>query len=265
MPTSASTVGPFVLPVPAGAALSAVDDPTLSGLGAYLAFWLNFDLNPKLASLQTGRSADGSAVTTAVPTGNIFPWDPLKPLPLFIRGKQDGAAYNLPALYVSSVADKRKSWSQLHGMRERQVKVCWIFAEATLPGWQVDRYGLRACACATLFRAVEQRYHPGYNARETIAVQLSLAGEGIVYQGAEQVMLSVRPTTKAGQAEQPVVRAYPAVIASYLVYEREDGMMATPADATQDLALVTSVGDDPQFALEVAEHVVPAPPYPDDV
>ena len=265
MPSSASTVGPLALPVPAGAALSAIDDPTLSGLGAYLAYWLNFDLNPKLASLRTGRSSDGSAVTTAVPAGNVFAWDPLKPIPLFVRGKQDGAAYTLPALYLSSTVDKRKPWSQLHGMRERVVRAAWIFTEATLPGWQVDRYGLRAAACATLFRAIEQGYHPGYNAQETIAVQLCLAGHGILYQGSEQVMLSVRPMTKAGQAEQPVVRAFPAAIATYLVYEREDGMTALPSEAASDLALATSVGDDPLEALQVAERVVPAPPYPDSV
>ena len=261
MPSTASNVGPLALPL--AATPGPVDDPTLSGLAAYLAFRLNADLNGKLAVLNTGRGSDGSPVTAAVMAVNVYNRNPFKPIPLFLRGKQDGAQPTLPALYVWSDVDKGQRYSQLHGMRERQVKAAWIFAEATLPGWDVDRYGLRGAACASMFRALDEKWDPAYNPRETITVQLSLCGEGLVYQGSEQTYVAGRPSPRG--AEQPVVRAYPVATVSFLAYERQDGMTALPSEAMPDLALVTSVGEDPAEALEVGEHVVPAPPYLDSV
>lgn len=268
MPSVASAVGPLALPVPAGAPFSPLDDPTLSGLGAYLAYWLRGDLDPKLTSLQTGRDSDAAPLVTAVPSGNVFPWNPLKPSAHFTRGKGDGGANPLPALYLWDDTDKGKGWSQLYGMRERAVKVCWIFEEAVLPGWEVDRYGLRAAARATLFRAIDLRYHPSYptpSAPAAIAVLLDLAGEGIVYQGSEQGMLAPRPDQRGAPlgSDQPVVRAYPYATVNLLVYERADGFTAVPSDATPDLSVVTATGDDPQAALVVGTRVVPAPPYPE--
>jgi hypothetical protein len=260
MPTPSSTVGPLVLPVPAGAPNSAVDDPTLTGLGAYLAFWLNADLNTKLVSLGTSRD-DASTVVSAVPEGNVFCWDPRTPNATFARGKGDGETYPLPALYLWDAADKRVMWSQLYAMRERQVMAAWIFEEAELPGWQVDRYGLRAAACATLFRAIEQGWHPSYNSRATIAEQLSLAGHGILYQGSQRVMLSPIVDQVQG-SDQPQVRAYPCALASYLVWEREDGQTPLPTETTPpDLLVKVGVGADPQNALPAGSRVVPAPPY----
>ena len=265
MPSTASFVGPLALPIPPGAPQSALDDPTLSGLGAYLAFCLNWDLDAKLTSLQTGRDSDATAISTAVPAGNVFPWNPLKPSAHFTRGAQDGAAYSLPALYLWDDKDREKGWSQLHKMRERAVTVAWIFEEALLPGWNVDRYGLRPAVAASIERAISEKYHPAYNSRETIAVQLSLAGEGIVYQGAERGMLSPRPDQRGMPlgSDQPAVRAYPCVMVSLLVYERIEGFTALPTEVTPDLAVVTSTGPDPQDPLYVGTRVVPAPPYPE--
>lgn len=263
MPTPTSSVGPLTLPIPPGATYSPVDDPTLTGLGAHFAFWLNYDLNTKLASLQTSREQpDGSIITTAVPTNNVFCWNPLKPNGFFTRGKGDGGAHPLPALYLWDDSDKGKPWSQLYGMRERAVKVAWIFEQQLFPDDLIDRFGLRAAACATLFRAVEQKYHPGF-ANVAIAVQLDLAGEGIIYQGSERGVLAPRVDTVPG-SDQPKVRVYPTSIASLLVYEREDGPIATAADATPDLTVGQSVGDDPANPLLVRKTVIPAPPYPKD-
>jgi hypothetical protein len=260
MPSPASSVGPLALPIPAGASHSAVDDPTLTGLGAYLAYALNQDLNAKLASLETRRD-DGSLVATAVPAGNVYCWDPTKPNAFFTRGKGDGAPYPLPALYLWDDSDKRKPWSQLYGMRERAVSVAWIFEEALLPGWQIDRFGLRGAACATLFRVIDEGWNPSYSGT-AIAVLLQLAGHGIVYQGSRRVMLS--PVVEAVQgSDQPMVRAYPCALASYLVYERDNGLTALPSEAAQDLLLKTGVGEDPGAPLPVGNRVVPAPPYPE--
>lgn len=265
MPSAASSVGPLALPLAPGQPGSAVDDPTLTGFGAYLAYWLNSDLNAKLASLQPARTVDGSLITAAVPSGNVFPWNPTKPNAFFTRGQGDGAPYPLPALYIWDDADKRAPFSQLHGMRERAVRVAWIFEDALLPDWLVDRHGLRAAACATLFRAVEQGWHPGYNSRQTIAVQLALAGRGIVYQGSERAMLS--PVVDAPQgSDQPAVRAFPAAVASYLVYERENGPTATAAEQAPDLLVRTAMHQDGDVAkaLNIATKVAPAPPYLED-
>jgi hypothetical protein len=263
MPSTASYVGPLALPVPAGAAQSALDDPTLSGLGAYLAFCLRFDLNAKLTSLQTGRESDATAISSAVPTGNVFCWNPLKPTAHFTRGAGDGETYPLPALYLWDDKDREKGWSQLHKMRERAVTVAWIFEEAVLPGWNVDRYGLRPAVAGSIQRAISEKYHPAYNARQTIAVQLDLAGEGIVYQGSERGVLSPRPDQRGTPlgSDQPTVRAYPCVMASLLVYERVEGFTALPSEVAGDTSVVTSTGPDPQNPVRVGTRVVPAPPY----
>jgi hypothetical protein len=262
MPSSIGTVGPLQLPLPPGAANSAVDDPTLAGLAAFLAFWLNYDLNAKLASLNTGRSDDGSPVITAVPVGNVFLWNPTKPTAFFTRGAGDGAAHPLPALYVWDDKDKRAPFGQVRGMRERTVMAAWIFEEALLPAWHVDRHGLRAAACATLFRAIEQGWHEAYTTREHIAVQLGLAGHGIVYQGSERTMLSPLYDQVQG-SDQPAIRAYPVALASYQVFESEDGKTATPADATPDLQVRTGVNESGDIvnALPLGLRVLPPPPY----
>lgn len=260
MPAPASTVGPLVRPVPAGALFSAVDDPTLSGLGAYFAFWLNYDLNAKLTSLQTTRE-DGSLITQAVPAGNVFCWSPFKPNAFFTRGQGDGAEHPLPALYVWDESDKGRRFSQLYGMRERAIKAAWIFDQALFPGWLEDRFGLRAAACATLFAAIEQRYHPGFNPRAAITVQLSLSGEGIRYDGSERGAMAPRPDTVTG-SDQPNVRTYPTAIVSLTVWEREDGQTALPSDATPDLQVSIATGDDPGRPLPAWTPVFPAPPYP---
>jgi len=252
MPTTTSTVGGATLPLPAGALNSAIDDPTVSGLAAYLRHWIRSDINAKLANLQ-GTSPD------AVPAANVFHWNPLQPSALFTRGAGDGAASPFPALYVWGGRGKLVEQTTLHHAEEREIGVLWLFDELALPGALVDRYGLRNAVAKALERAISLRYHPTFDGGTPIAVSLRLSGRGVVLSSCEPGMLSPIPATvgRGEAADQPAVHAYPAVSATLLVWERVEAMQPESGDVG-DVYAADYVGSADVLApMAVGERVLP--------
>lgn len=222
MPSATNSVGLLQLPLPAGVLNTAIDDPILTGLIDYLAFWLRASLNTKLSNLQ-GTAAD------AVPVTNRFPWDPAT---YFVRGEQDGATNPFPALYCWwQGRGVRERLTIIKSIRRRELGVCWVFDELVLPGALVDRYGLTGAADAAIQSALEHGYHPGYGYNgaplgTAIAVSLGLAAWGVRYESGQQGLMSpipgqgaVNSGTQAGRAEGHVVRAYPCVNVTLNVWE----------------------------------------------
>src|SRR5580698_5849078 len=179
MPTETSAVGPLQLPIPVGAAQSPVDDPVTTGLLAWFGFWLQFDLNAKLANL-VGTSADACPVT------NRFGWDPINPKPSFVWADQTQADQTIvvPALYCWLDKGKTKPYSTVTDQLERRGGLLWIYDQLTLPGALVDRYGLRAAVEASLSRAASLGRHPAFGLYggppgQPIEVALQLTGDGM--------------------------------------------------------------------------------------
>lgn len=222
MPTTTNSVGLLTLPVPAGALNTALDDPTLTGLIDYLAFWLRAALNTKLANLQ-GTAAD------AVPATHRFPWDPAS---YFVRGDQDGEANPFPALYCWwQGRGVRERITLLKSARRRELGVCWVFEELVLPGALTDRYGLTGAADAAIQSACDLGYHPSYAynggpAGQHIAVSLGLTAWGIRYENGQQGLMAPIPGQGAanaglnsGRADGHIVRAFPCVNITLNVWE----------------------------------------------
>ncbi len=259
MPSIVSAVGPLTLPLPAGVAQSPIVDPTVAGLAAYLAHWLNAELNAKLANL-VGTSAE------AVPAGNIFLWDPAR---YFVRGRQDGDPSPLPALYVWRQGRSRaQDYSTCHKMREQTIGVSWIFEELVLPGSMEDRYGLTGAADAVFLKAADWRLHPTYShgggpVGQPIATSLSLSGWGARYDGAESVMTSPIPAVSEARgagSDGAVLRAFPTLSGTWTVWERSEGRLPLLTDAQDDVLVTSSVTDgDPSDPLLFFEHYLQAP------
>jgi hypothetical protein len=230
MPGLTNSVGPLVLPVPAGVANTPIDDPTVTGLLDYLAFWIRTSLNPKLTTLPTGRLDAPGFVTDAVPLANRFPWDPAG---FFVRGDQEGDSTPFPSLYCWwSGRSTQERYSLVKSMRRRELGVCWIFEELTLPGALIDRHGLRGAVDAAIQSAIDLGHHPAYSYNggplgTHIAVSLGLSGAGVRYEGGTQGMMAPIPGQGAanaglqtGRADGHVVRAYPSVQVTLNVWEQ---------------------------------------------
>jgi hypothetical protein len=266
MPGASNTIGLLELPVPAGAQDSALDDPTLAGLLAYLGHWLSTSLDAKFAALR-GTTASTAG---ACPTANRFPWDPAT---YFVRGDQKGGAEasHFPALYAWRMGRPQfVQHSTVQDLRKQTIGVAYIFDELTLPGAWTRRAGVLNAVDAVFFSAVASAYHPtfGYNGAPLgtpITISLRLSGPGLSYDGGEQAMLAPVPGQSlargAGQ-DGHVLRAYPTLRAQFTVHELVSDFMAVdPGDITPEMLLTIkantegNVGD----AVEIMQRYLEAP------
>ncbi len=266
MPSASNTVGLLDLPVPAGAQDSALDDPTLVGLLAYLGHWLSVSLDAKFAALR------GTNATTvgACPAANRHPWDPST---YFVRGEQAGGteASHFPALYAWRMGRPQfVQYSTVQDLRKQTVGLAYIFDELTLPGGWTRRSGLLSAVDAVFFSAIANAYHPtfGHNsapAGTPIAVSLRLSGPGLTYDGGEQAMLAPVPgQSLARGAEQDghVLRAYPTLRAQCTVYELISDFTSTdPGDVTPEMLLTLKANTEGGVtdAVEIVQRYLDAP------
>ncbi len=255
MPTSASSVAALDLPLAPGALNSAVLDTSVDGLLAYFAFWLQYDLNTKLANLM-GTSAD------ACPAANRFPWNPMEPSKTFVRGRQDGNTSPFPALYLWLDKAKAKPYTTIYDLRDRKGGILWVFDELTLPGGLVDRYGLRAAVEATIWRAASLARHPGFGLPggplgQPIDVALKLSAMGFWVDNAQQGFMS--PITENVQgSDQPVVHAYPTMLCELNCQEQIEVEQALDSDMANDPSLQSNIGTgDPARPLAFGKHYLP--------
>ncbi len=265
MPTAVNAVGRLQLPLDAGVINTQIDDPVVTGILDYLAFWLRASLNTKLANLE-GTSAD------AVPVINRFPWDPRS---YFVRGRQDGAATPFPALYCwwngkSSFAPR----ASLTEMRQRPIGFAWIFDELELPGALEDRHGLLAAADAAVSSALSLRYHPAYGVGDgrvgsCVPVELGLTGPGWRYDGGTPTMMAAIPGSGAansglasGRDTGHVNRAYPALHGTIQVWEKVGQFFpADPGDVLQEVqtTIATNAEGSTDDAADIFERYLEAP------
>jgi hypothetical protein len=265
MPSGNLSVGPLAIPVPANASYT-IHDTVVRGLADYFRYWLRAGLNTALTSL-VGTASD------AVPTANVFYWDPAQ---YFTRGRGDGAANPVPSLFVWRMGSKAVSASITDVLRRSQIGVCWIFDELTLPAAWEDRYGLCSAADAILMAACERGYHPSYGYGDHadgthIAVSLNLGGNHpwLDYEGGQAGMLSPVPQALQAQirgADQPAVHAFPCLRASLVIHEAIGAFLPSdPDEVGQDIQTTIAVGNgDATGSVEVLSGVLPGGPTPED-
>ncbi len=228
-----SAVGGLTLPVSAGAANAELADPAVAGILRFLAWALNNDLSAKLA-MQAGTSA------TAVPSGNTYPWAPDK----------HWQRATLPGLWVYwDGKSKRNPHTQVYDRRERRLNVFYAFSELVAPNGLRSRAGLMAAAEASIAKACDRGRHEsytpvGYPAGTTISRACGLLQWQ--YEGGEQQFTASIPAAgrQGTSADGHVVRGYPSVKASLLIWERLDShTMDDPTDAAGEITVSISGSD----------------------
>lgn len=195
MTTVASTVGPLTLPIPAGAANSPIADPLIDGLLEYLAFWIKWALDAKLANLQ---GPDTVAVSDACPEANRFGFNPAG---WWVRVMTETRQ---PALFVWHQRSSRTKQTMVYDMRERQIGVMYAFPEFLGPRAYPTRSGLIQAVDAVIRKAFERGAHPGYQNDmqfvDTIADPGTLE---VILDNAEEGFEFVGPQIGAGAGGQP--------------------------------------------------------------
>lgn len=251
MPTSTSPVGGLTLPIPAGTANSALADPTVTGLLAYLSWSLRNDIDAKLA-VMAGMSS------SACPAANAFPWDPDTH---FVR-------QSIPALYVWWPGQSRVFEQTLvYSVRERPIHAMFVFDEHVAPSGLLGRAGLLAAVDACFAKAAERGRHASYTptghpAGKDILTALTL--HRWAYEGAQQGQMAAPiPATSAspgGPPEGNVKRGYPCLIGRFLVHERiAPDAFSDPTDAPRDIRFIieTNESGDMNDTLQVHDGYLP--------
>lgn len=266
MPTASNFVGLLELPIPAGAQDSALPDPTLVGLLAYLGHWLSVSLDDKLEALR-GTNA---SIAGACPVANRFPWDPST---YFVRAEEAGRTVEecFPALYAwRSSRGRRVPYSTVKSMRHRDLMVQYIFDELALPGAWVARSGLLNAVDAVFSKAAEWNYHPtfGYNGAPLgtpITTSLKLSGPGLQYLGGEDGLMSPVPgqSFRAGaQQDGHVLRGFPTLRGHFQVWELvQQADASDPDDVGRDILATIKANTEGSVtdAVEVMQRYLPAP------
>lgn len=217
-----AALGGLTLPVAAGASLSTLDDPVLSLLSDYFAWWIKQSLDAKLA-VQSPTSAD------ACPTANRFLYDPGE---YWVRNP-------VPALYVWSDRGERVDGTMVYSMRRRSVRLMYVFQELVVPTGANARRGLISAVEAAILEACERKGHESYSYGGGVAgrpVMHYVASPGMwTFEYASGNHGYVWPV---GEERGQVQRAYPALQASIDVLERMSSVeMTSPADDRGDLTV----------------------------
>lgn len=205
-----TTVGSLTVPVPAGAALSEVADPTLLLLLDYLGHHLKAALDAKLAVL-TPTSAD------ACPTANRFPWDP----------ETTWVRQGLPALFAWEASARRRPFTMVWDHIVRDIEVLYIFAELHKPNGIRARHGLMSAVGKVMAMAAERDRHATFSYGGSAAgASVSRLGnwDAWVFERGEAVWLDAVPggSSVAGGSgsERAEQRAYLGYTATFSITER---------------------------------------------
>jgi hypothetical protein len=236
MTTQTSDVGATLLPLAAGDVGDALSDPIVDAILDFVAWYLNNDLNAKLAKLN-GTSE------VAVPTQNRFAFDPTEP-----QGIK--SSFKLPALFVwwDGLAQKMP-FSQLQDRRVRSIELLYIFQELPATAALELRSGLFAAVDASIAKAAERGYHPSYSYNSKTAgtrLDASIGDYGswcwdyIGGQGIKRIGLGDSNTTNFGSrnpSTRTAGKSHPAFAGRFRVEELiQPPQPEDPTNITRDSA-----------------------------
>ncbi len=198
----------------------------------------------------------------AVPAANVFPWAPDK----------HWTRSTLPGLWVwwngrSKVVDH----TSVYQRRERQLNVFYAFSELVAPNGLRSRAGLMAAAEASIAKAIDRGRHEDYTPTGYPEGTSMLRACGLlkmVNEGGEQQFTASVPAAgrQGTSADGHVVRGFPSVKASILIWERMDGhAMDDPADAAGEIAVTINGSDgESNDTTPILERIVSPPDGSDE-
>jgi hypothetical protein len=229
MPTETSRVGALTIPITAGTAPAAVDDPFLDGLLSFLAHYIKEALDTRLANV-SGYNSD------ACPAANRFAFSPYEREANFV-------VRHVPALYLWW--DGRSvPWnpSIVQKGRERNVHAMYVFEERPKEAALDDRRGVFNAVDAAFAKASRNGYHPtwSYNSRplgtpldESWDAPYGVEWEWLGGQGVQRIGIDDANTRDVGRRVSG--RDYPAFVAMFRVRELIEGkQLVEPDDVLRD-------------------------------
>lgn len=255
MPNVSTTVGLQPIPFPTAGAGSPIEDRAAVVLGDYLAFWLRYALDAKLAEIG-GANPDldpPETYSTAVASDAVFPYDPTKIWP---RNPK-------PALYLWWNGRRRRlAKTMIYDLRERELSFVWIYCQSTSPDGGIARAGLTAAVDAVLARAEHRGRHPSWSYTGYPANTLVSTVAGVHSWEIQQTEAGAYAPVVSSSSEGYESNFYPVVRGTILVRERVyDDQPEAPDDLNTDPAIVigTNEQNPAEEALDLYEIRIPVP------
>jgi hypothetical protein len=210
VPSATSQVGLLQLPIAAGATDATLADPVVDGLLAYVAHWIKWGLDAKLATMTAPPCKDPgdvTAVADACPTANRFGTDPS----LLVE------SFNKPALFCWwDGRDSVKQFTIVKSMRVRGIQFLYVFdaikdsdgpsdPDATGIEAKVRWAGLLNVVASLMQRAFTRYSHPTFTPSTTGAatgadIRVSLGLTDLLYEGGQPLGLGEMITEAVRQA-----------------------------------------------------------------
>ncbi len=261
MPSTTSSIGPLVLPVPAGEANARIADPVIDGLLDFYAFFIKANLDDKLATL-TRTSAD------AVPVDNRYAFDPTSP-------RAPRVEIKIPALFMWwEGTSTMVPYTTVYSLRRRELGIMYVFNELSTTAQLGTCDGLLAAVDGAIRMATDRKRHPlyGYNGDAVgTSIRRSLGGLD-VFQfecsrttvgrfGLDASSSSGRASKRsAGNADSG--RDYPTLLGQIVVHERINlDTQLDPDDVFGDIYVTidTDEAGDENNVTEYLTGIVPGP------
>lgn len=261
-----NTVGSMALPLDAGTLNDGIDDPTITGLLAYLAHWIKEALDARLAMLEGPTTA--GAITDACPVAHRFAFDHggsfMRPLP-------DTGTAPLPGLWAWERSATWRQETMYWSAVERTIVVHYIFPELVTPSGPGRRNGLMSAAMRAIATGIERGRHPSFSldgGPAGVPLFRSLGLQSIDLASATPGRLEVIPggaATGTGRTNTSgtVHRFYPTLEVVLTVVERIGANDAEGPDQA-DAAFAFASGDDANDGLDVLERVATQDDSPDE-
>jgi len=263
MATAASTTAGLVIPVPAGAANSAIADPLTDGLAAYCGHWIKYALDAKFAVIG-GPST--TAITDACPTANRFSYDPKGWWTIAVENAQT------PCLWVWSISDQRERQTMVYDMITRKLGFLYAFPQVLGPRGMPTRSGMMNAVAKALRVAFMRGAHPTYAGGvqfvDTIADPNTLE---VFLDSTEEGFEFAAPQTGAGAGGEPdggfEQYGYPVLRGVFTARERVGhDTFEDPGDLLGDMSMTITHNEygDVLDGLTVLEGTLPGPDGSED-
>lgn len=269
MPLVDTTVGPLPLPAPAGTAQAPLVDETVARLIDYCAFWLNDQLNAKIATMTSPSVPKAVPVTTlgASPT-NVYANPPDA---LYLKRK-------LPALFIWWNGNSKSQWfSTVRRSRVRTLSLLYVFERVKNVDNEAVWAGLTATCDAIMHRAFDRRSHPNYTyptsgfgpgtdiriMNNWLDVEYNGGSPGFLKETAGESMRQIAGSSgnqRKLNAQGGIQAMYPALSATITV-EEEVGTDTNfdPTDVLHDVGVTISAAEGQDDAEPFLERILHEP------
>lgn len=252
MPDVDGYVGGLYLPLKSEGYPSPVLDPAVTGLAAFLAFWIRYGLRAKLQD-------PNENIPDPLPAVNVFPYDP----------KDNWVRKPTPALYLWwNGESQRVKLTMVRELRRRTLRLFYVAGEQTVtPNGGRVYSGLPGAVDAILHKAAVAGFHPdyapdGYQRGTQIAEALRLLSWDYDKGKADfaQAVPNVSPIP-GGPGGGHTVRGFPVLFGNVVINEEIDQPTASDTEGPQDIPFDIRINDpaDPDGPLSILDRTLESP------